>query len=212
MKFMFTIACALFLSFPTLTLGYGGGGGYDTNAGGVSNGTTNRVIRTLTRGTKACKRLQWIYHYDCYRNTYAIAANQLNGKTGYEAARTVLVEVENSFARTVAENEDKTAPRLRRRSAEFRPIKTTARARANREFIAALDRGETKLLRSASDSNTHFIRIAEALNTNKVLLRSALMLVPRAPVTVALWLPLQVLQHEASDLSLPARRLPSPNV
>lgn len=55
----------------------------------------------------------------------------------------------------------------------YNAIKPEALPRAKSDFIAALDEGETTLLRSASDTDKHYVRIAEALNSNKVLLRSA---------------------------------------
>lgn len=142
-------------------------------ADALSEGTTTALTRTLTGGARACTRLPKVYRYDCYRQTYARAVRQLEGARAYAPARKVLSDVEKSLARTIARNADPAARPLRRLSGTFRPIKPAALPRAKQDFIRALDQAETRLLRSAGRGNTHFIRIAEALNTNKVLLRSA---------------------------------------
>ncbi len=174
------LSAALILLAPiegAQAYGGGEGGGAATRRGStasaLSDNTTNAVTRMLTRGAQACKRLPKVYRYDCYRQTYARAARQLDGAKAYAPARKVIADVEKSLARTISRNLDTNAKPLRRLSGSFRAIKPAALPRAKRDFISALDQAETRLLRSAGRSNTHFVRIAEALNTNKVLLRSA---------------------------------------
>jgi hypothetical protein len=197
MKCFFEFLCILALALPTSAFAYGGGdGGYGTRTAALSDATTNKVVRTLTRGVKACQRLERVYRYDCYRNTYAVAANQLNNIKDYEAARKILLQVENSLAKTIARNEDKAAPRKRRGVEQFRAIREQSLPRAKRDFVTALDRAETQLLRSSGNSGDHFIRIAQAINTNKVLIRSSLLLSPFSPFSTAV-LAVQVLaRHE----------------
>lgn len=194
MKRFLSFLCVVTLALPTSGFAYGDGGGYNSRSNEVSNATTNKVVRTLTRGAQRCGRLEWIYRYDCYRNVYAVAANQLSNKSAYAEARTILLEVERSFDRTVARNEDKSVPRKRRGAEQFRAIKRNSRPTVNRAFSTALEQAETKLLRSASNSGDHFIRIAQALNTNKVLIRSAkLLLTPLGPIATAMVVPYAVL-------------------
>lgn len=184
--FRIPAAFALCLSLaapPAQAYGGDGGGGVAPRRGAtateLSDNVTNSVTRTLTGGAKACTRLPKVYRYDCYRQTYARAVRQLDGAKAYAPARKVLSDIEKSLARTISRNADPSVRKLRRLSGSFQAIKPAALPRAKRDFGNALEQGETRLLRSAGRSNTHFVRIAEALNTNKVLLRSARLMLRR---------------------------------
>jgi len=180
------VSLSLLLCFPAPLFAYGDGEGGGSTGGGLSNATTNKIVRTLTKGVKDCQRNEKVYRYDCYRRTYELAAQQMRGNRAYDGARKVIEDVESSLSRTIARNADPAAPILRRGLERYQAIKPAALPAAKREFIAALDQAETKLLRSSGDESAHLQRIAAAINTNKVLLRSALLLAPFAlPVTFA---------------------------
>lgn len=180
MKFLQTLILAMALAAPNSTLAYGGGGdgGAQDSAAGFSNATTKRVVRMLTRGVRDCQRYEKVYRYDCYRHVYSVAARQLNRGSAYARAREILVEVEQKLARTIQRNADPTRRPLRRGLNRFQPIKASALPRAKRDFIAALETAETKLLRSADQNGSHYVQIAAAINSNKVLLRSAFLILP----------------------------------
>lgn len=93
---------------------YGGdGGGYGADGGaaaGVSSRTTKQVVRTLKRGVQGCQSLPKVYRYDCYRETYKLAADQLAGRGAYLKAYEVLVDVERELDRVITRNADPTAP------------------------------------------------------------------------------------------------------
>ena len=163
------------LAFPTMALAdYGGGSSYGGNS--LSNATTNKIARNLTRGVSGCFKLDKVYRYDCYREVYGQAAAQLKGNKAYDGARQALETVEQSLGRTIQRNLDPTAPQARRGFQQFRAIKPAALPTAKRDFIAALETAETQLLRSPPNTQPHFQTIAAAINTNKVLLRSAQLL------------------------------------
>lgn len=173
------IAFSLGISTPAHAGGEGGEGESTAAVQGVTKGTTNRVVRLLNRGFQGCQRLEWVYRYDCYRSTYSSAINQIARNRAYDDIREVLTEVEQSLTRTVTRNTDPGVRNKRRGVNVYRPIKPSALPRAKQEFTAALQRAETKLLRSASKGD-RYVRVAQALNTNKVLIRSAMnLLAPR---------------------------------
>lgn len=147
--------------------------GYGNSAVGFSNAVTNGLVRTLRRDVQRCQRLPWQYRYDCYRIAYQKSVSRLADAPAYAEAREILLDVERALAETVAENLDTAAPQRRRAGQTFRAVKQTARDAANTAFANALEDAETKLLRSSGGGNEHFVRIAEALNSNKLLLRSA---------------------------------------
>ena len=178
--FRFTLVFMITLAAPAYPYGSSDGDANTANTA-LSNATTQKVVRTLTRGVRGCQKLDKVYRYDCYRQTYGLAAKQMNGMPAYAGAQKVLIDVEKVLERTIERNTDSTKPRVRRGLQRFRPIKPAAVPRAKRDFLGALNKAEKQLLRSSGPAKTHYVRIAEAINTNKVLLRSA-MLFLRAPV------------------------------
>ena len=198
MKSLFVLIISVVLALPTSVAAYGGGGGDST--AGLSRATTTKVVRTLTRGVRGCFKLDKEYRYDCYRQTYAQAANQIKANEAYDDARAVLLDVEKALARTINRNVDTSKPLVRRGVQRFRAIKPGAVPRAKRDFITALDKAETKLLRSADNNGAHFVRIAEAINTNKVLLRSALLILP-VPTVVKLAFAWPVTESRQGDVN-----------
>ena len=187
----FVLAVSLAFYAPTLTHAnsngqgsYGGGrggGGYGESgeggdggdgSGGISIFVSSLVARTLKRGVARCQSVDPVYRYDCYRQVYQSAAKQLNGRPAYAEAQAVLIEVEKKLERIVARNVDPHAPPVRKGARQFRAIKPASLPRAKAQFIQALDEAETQLLRSSGGGGTQFARIAEAVNSNKVLLRS----------------------------------------
>ena len=166
------ICLSLILASPVVA--YESNGGYGGASGGLSSATTKKVVRTLKRGIKDCRKLNSVYRYDCYRLTYHQAATHLNGRPAYRDALVALLAVEDSLEQIVRRNADPTAPPVRKRFQQFRPIKPAALPKAKAEFTAALDQAETALLRSPDQGGVHFARIAEAVHSNKVLLRTHL--------------------------------------
>lgn len=148
--------------------------GSGASAAGLSNSVTRRVVRRLSNDFRSCNTLNWAYRYDCYRISYDIAATQLAGLPAYAPAAKALAGVETAIGRIVDRNVDRTKPRLQRGQQVFRPITEASVPRAKAAIADALEEAETQLLRASANTGTHFSRIAAAVNSNKILLRSAL--------------------------------------
>ena len=70
----------LALLAPSVTLAYGSNkNGYNNAQPELSNRLTQRLVRTLQRGVKRCQRQDSIYRYDCYRQAYQVATDQVDG-------------------------------------------------------------------------------------------------------------------------------------
>jgi len=89
-----------------------------------------------------------------------------------------LLDVERALNRIVALNTDPTASKVRKRGDTFRAITPASTAKAKETFRQALDEAATVLLRSDQGSGSHFAQIAQALDSNKILLRAWFMRVP----------------------------------
>ncbi|WP_417700764.1 hypothetical protein [Pseudophaeobacter sp.] len=165
---------------PSTGAGSEGGGGGDYGGGsgasqGLNNATTRSVVNILNRGASSCRRLPWTYKYDCYRWVYKRAADKLVGNTAYSEAYKALTDVETSLDTLVRQNRDPSQPVRRRALETYTPVKPESRPKVTRGAEQALDRAETVLLRSPASKQVHYARIADAVNSNKTLLRSALL-------------------------------------
>lgn len=160
---------------PAPVLAGGDAGGGSGASYGLSNSTTRSVVKTLSRGGDRCGKQPKVYRYDCYRWVYRRAANQLEGNGAYSEAREALEQVERRLQAVVAQNRDTTQPNRRRALETYTPVKPASVPRVKREAVRAMAQAETVLLRSAPNKQEHYARIAQAVNSNKVLLRSALL-------------------------------------
>ncbi|WP_435660603.1 hypothetical protein [Leisingera caerulea] len=166
--------------------GEGGGGGGDGGGGqssGLSSRTTRAVATTLTRGFDRCGELPQVYKFDCYRHTYKLAAQKLDSNQSYAEAARALVLVEDTLTRAVKQNLDPAQNPVRKGLNYYRAVKPAAVPQVKRQAERAMQQAETILLRSPADKKVHFARIAEAVNSNKVLLRSAML--PGAAIRLA---------------------------
>ncbi len=166
--------------------GEGGDGGSGYEATGLQDRTTRNIIKILTRDFARCRQEKKIYRWDCYRKTYRFAANQLNGKISYSHAQDALEHVEEELDRIMAEYQDATKPKRRRLTQTYVAIKPEAIPAARARTERAMDQAQTMLLRAPSHTQSHYVRIADAINSNKVLLRSALLLLPNQLIRLAL--------------------------
>ncbi|QDI74752.1 MULTISPECIES: hypothetical protein [Leisingera] len=167
--------------------GEGGGGGGGEGGGGQSSGlsaqTTRAVVTTLTRGFDRCGELPQVYKFDCYRHTYKLAAQKLDSNQSYAEAAKALVQVEDTLTQAVKQNLDPAQAPVRKGLNYYRAVKPAAVPQVKRQAERAMQQAETVLLRSPADKQVHYARIAEAVNSNKVLLRSAML--PGAAVRLA---------------------------
>lgn len=147
----------------------GGGSG-----GGLNSGTTKAVVKKLTRGASRCGTVKRVYRFDCYRQFYRLANQEMNGIPAYADAQRALRLVEQALDRVVTQNADPATPPLRKGLQVLQPIKPEAVPRATQQVERAMQEAETILLRSPERGGVHYARIAEAVNSNKVLLRSLL--------------------------------------
>ena len=137
-----------------------------------SQDNTSDVVRRLTQGAEECARLPWIYRIDCLAQVYKRAAGSVAGKPDYRGARTTLFNASRKLDALVEENRDRSEPRVKTGTRIYRPIAATKSVGA--AALAILQEAETMLLRSSESRNRriHYQRIAQAVGSTKVLLRS----------------------------------------
>ncbi|MQQ08961.1 hypothetical protein GFB49_10895 [Epibacterium sp. SM1979] len=176
------LAALLVCTLPLSAFGGESGGGYDdddSGAGGtVNRRTTNELVRALRAGSDRCEREQKIYKWDCYRLVYRDVARISKRNSDYDEATKALKLVETRIDAVVSKNLDPETPKRRKLLHTYRAVKPEALPEIKRETAKALDDAQKILLRSPERKSLHYTRIADALESNKVLLRSALLLLP----------------------------------
>lgn len=149
------------------------GGDYNYGSkSGLSRGTTNSVVRAIQRGIKDCTRLDTVYRYDCYRQSYGKAAATISGNPAYAEAEAALRRVESTLANVVARNKDAAASPKRQRGKTYTPIQPAAAPKAKAQFRSALAEAETVLLRASASPGDDFAQIAAAVRSNTELLKA----------------------------------------
>lgn len=162
---------------PALARGGEGSGGEGSNLprSGLNNVTTRAVVLLLSRGFDRCDRLPQIYKFDCFGKTYKRAADKLKSNPSYGEAGQALERVQKTLAGAVAQNLDPAQKPRRQGLNVYRAVKPAAVPQIKRQTQQAMQQAETVLLRSSGAKKVHYARIAEAVNSNKVLLRSAML-------------------------------------
>ena len=168
------IAILIACSVATAALGWGQGYDKDTT---LNSQTTNALIYQMQQDFKRCFRLEKNYRYDCYDDAYFRGARKLRQNPDYAPVEEALDEVGRKIRAIVEENADPSMPPLRKGFNTYRPIKTEALPASKARVVEAIEEAQTVLLRAPDDNGEHFQRIAAALESNKVLLRSALLLI-----------------------------------
>lgn len=177
----------------------GGGGGDNNDDGGApvnrrvpagppveaTEAQTTVIIRKMDDNERLCDALGDVYDIGCFAQTYRELANDIPANGDYAEARETILQAARELDDLVRRNIDRQKPplsaRLTTSTGETVRTPPIAAVRADRapqlrqQAADILEEAETVLLRSASSDATraiHFQRIAAAVGSNKVLLRS----------------------------------------
>lgn len=147
-----------------------------------SNNFTNLVVNSLAAAKQFCGALDKSYQVDCLAERIGAMAGQIPSDGDYAEVRSILAKTSNDMASLARANRDGGKPRVSASSGSIqtsRPLTPVSQASAdatNAKAAAILDATTTLLLRTPDDDSgkkLHYARIAEALGSNKTLLRSA---------------------------------------
>lgn len=152
----------------------------------VSNARTTQIVNQLNQIQNICEFMGDEYRVSCFATTYRDLADEIPANGDYEEAREVLLDTARKLDSLVRSNLDRQKPalsaRIRTEGGQSRPtppmraVQATRAAELNRQASTIVAEAETVLLRSASSDAAraiHYQRIAAAVGSNKVLLRSS---------------------------------------
>ena len=175
---------ALAAPLPTTVLAQGGAGTILTfivPAGNFgSKNFTDLVVNTLGAAKQFCGVLDRAYQTDCLADRLNQMAEDIPEDSDYAEVRQVLAQASREMTDLTRRNRDRAQPRKTASAGgdstrPLTPVAPDRLASVNAEATAILDRTQTLLLRSPDDEGgkkLHYARIAEAIGSNKTLLRS----------------------------------------
>ena len=148
-------------------------------------GTVDFVVKGLQSAQQFCGQLSnKQYTVDCISERLSTLARQMPETGEYADARAALLDASRKLNDLAVANRSTTVPRARasrtgttpvRTSRALTPVRLDRLEQVNQQATAILQEAETILLRSADSSATrqiNYARIAEAVGSNKLLLRS----------------------------------------
>ncbi|MEW2912596.1 hypothetical protein [Leisingera sp. JC11] len=149
----------------------------------VTNSVTSTVVAQISTSSAACEAVGAAYRTDCLAKELKALVKKLPAHGEYAVAREALATASDELTSLSRQNRDYSQPRLRitvQADSETvrRPVSAVKQERVaetNAKALAVLEETTTVLLRSAEGNNDvalHYQRIAQALNSSKVLLRS----------------------------------------
>ena len=153
-------------------------------ASSAAPASTTSVVSSIDAARNYCKLIASAYAIDCVAERLGELAKELEGQDGFEDVQAVLEATSLKLNGIARQNRSSEKDPARFSSNEKPPVKTTRRLipvddakleSAASQAIMVIAEAETLLLRSAEESTERSIqyqRIASALGSNKVLLRS----------------------------------------
>ncbi len=146
-----------------------------------SKNFTDLVVNSLGTAKAFCGKLDTSYRVDCLAERIAKMSNDIPSDSDYAEVKKVLDDTAREMSNLARSNRDRAQPRKKASAGSIAtarpltPISPNAQASVNAQAAAILDRTQTLLLRSPDDEGgkkLHYARIAEAIGSNKTLLRS----------------------------------------
>lgn len=169
---------------PVAGSGYGSYGSKRKASRTPTPAATEAIVDAMQAATRYC---EWVkpreYVIDCLSERLDDVKRDIAGNSGYEDVRDVLGDTSRQLRDIARQNRSRTLPRTRFRQEGPNATQTnralvavdSARLdRAAAQALSVIRQAETRLLRSSGGSAdaTQFQRIAGAMGSNKVLLRS----------------------------------------
>ncbi|MCP4123937.1 MAG: hypothetical protein GY751_19490 [Bacteroidetes bacterium] len=142
--------------------------------GAVDEKTTRSFERAMGEANSECISLSIEYRADCLAQSFREAGSKATKKV-YDPVKNEFNTAAGNIENIVAANLDNEAPVFNEGGKTYRPIKSKNIAGVNRKVSKIVAETATRLIRSAGNSaarKVHFQRIAKAVDSTKVLLRS----------------------------------------
>lgn len=153
----------------------------------ANESNSRKIVNLLIDGEELCKLLDAAVKLDCMADSLANVARSLSSEGDEGNVKRAINDAVEKLDQIVAQNVEPSSnlvqPRVKsnrtNKKTSSRPLRKIAPAKlatANAQATAVIDELSTVLLRSAENSTkrkSYYAKIAQAVDSNKVLLRSA---------------------------------------
>ena len=166
---------------------------YDRDTGGsklassLNDGTTKMIIRIIKDANRTCAsaKMDPAYRADCLRVYYGWVADKLADKGEYAPIKQAMQQAEAKLERIIRANLDPAAEPIQpregfkpnsKRLPPLRAVKKSATKKVARQAAAVVEEAELLIIRSSGDParrTPHFTKVADAVEDNLLILRSA---------------------------------------
>lgn len=147
---------------------------------------TTEIVVQISQIGQICDAVDDAYQVSCFSRMYRELAEDLSSRGDYAETKEILLDTADKLDRIVRKDRDRSKPPVRatlttptgaeKTTPPIVAVKPEAVQTARAEAAEVMAEAETVLLRSASSDSKraiHYQRIAAAVGSNKVLLRSA---------------------------------------
>ena len=143
---------------------------------GLGDSATSAITAPLDGAGADCRAAGSAYEVSCLAASFRKAARVAKPNwTDYREARKILNDAAKKLDQLQKANAEKKAPKKKGKSGKYRAVKKEAVAAVRKQALKIVQETETKLLRSAGSGKrqVHYQRIAQAVGSTKVILRSS---------------------------------------
>jgi len=147
-----------------------------------STGLTNSVVGSIAEIERACASVSRDYRIDCLGDGFKWVAGRMPSNPDYRDLRATMNKTGSRLQSIARKNRDREKPDLDtaktsqwKGAKKFTPVQSSKLAAATAEAVAVIKETETRLLRSAENSEhrrVHYQKIAGAVGSTTRILRS----------------------------------------
>ena len=141
------------------------------------SGTAAPIVNRILKDAQRCERFPWVYRYDCLQWVFKDASKvRTQNASQMREARQILARASTKMDAVVRANLDPVQPPSRIGNRQIRAVKQSSRAEVDAATREIVQETETLLLRSGDtqQKQAEYTKIAEAVSSTEILLRSAL--------------------------------------
>lgn len=153
---------------------------------GLSDSKTSLIANSMANISATCEALPEEYRIDCIGKGMTLLAKNIGNDVEYAEIRKELTDTGRSLRKIARQNQDRTKPRIKQvqsvnvgkskeRARSYRPIKEVELPKATEMAIAVIEEAQTRLLRSAENSDrrrVHYQTVTRSLDSTTRILRS----------------------------------------
>jgi len=131
---------------------------------------TGQKLSKRQGGIGQCRAVATVFRFDCDQQIYRTVGRSLNGASDNRSVQKTLKAGENTLKAVMKQTGNKAAPPLKATGKTYKPMRPDTGAIRKAAFKQARQEAVSVFLRVDRRAQVHFQRIANVVETNKVVL------------------------------------------